>query len=87
MTPYNAFFYSLALSLGNADIYARASFFFFMFFITFYLVRTKKISLEALSTGNFKSKYQENDDKIDDDKEIDSFYFSSPFHKMDDNHL
>lgn len=56
LEPYDSFFNALGLSLGNSDIYARWSFFVFMFFFVLFLHKFYNFDPKL---GEYKSNLQE----------------------------
>jgi len=56
MRPYDSFFNALGLSLGNADVYTKFSFFGFMLLFMYYLWKSRGFDPKL---GEFESKEQE----------------------------
>jgi len=75
LKPYESFFNALGLSLGNADIYARASFFMFMLIFISYRLLTRTIDPEILSSGHYESPKQAEAVKSNDSSDA-----KSPLH-------
>jgi len=80
LIAYDSFFAALGLSLGNADIYARAFLFLVMSIFISYRLCTKTIDPEILSSGHYESPKQAEAAKVGEATSDATAKGSSPMH-------